>query len=120
MKNIGSLLLVYSPRYVDHVMPRVSILNLGFRASAASFTICAPVWRPMLPLLKERVNLNPLSQTCPPQASLNSATALSLPGSYHFPRAAYPSRPHAIGPLPSRPLPRTPSPLHARRSRRQA
>src|SRR5438552_17959340 len=106
MKNIGSLLLVYSPRCVEHVMARVSILNLGLRASAASFTICAPVWRPMLPLLTERVNLNPLSQTCPPQASLNSATALPLLGSYPFPRGAYPSRPNGIGPLPSRPLPR--------------
>src|SRR5207247_10882201 len=106
MTNVCFLLWVYSPRCADDVLPRVSILNLGFRASAASLTICAPVWRPMLPLLKERVNLNPLSQTCPPQASLNSATALSLLGSYHFPRGAYPSRPNGIGPLPSRPLPR--------------
>src|SRR2546430_17326312 len=98
MKNIGSLLLVYSPRYVDHVMPRVSILNLGFRASAASFTTCAPDWRPMLPLLKERGNLSPLSQNCPPQACLDSATAWSLLGSYHLPRAACPSNPDRIAP----------------------
>src|SRR5437016_13323508 len=106
MKNIGSLLLVYSPRYVDHVIPRVSILNLGFRASAASLTICAPVWRPMLPLLEERVNLNALSQRCPPQASLNSATALSLLVSYHFPRGAFSGMVDWVGPLPSRPRPR--------------
>src|SRR2546428_13167920 len=103
MKNMGSLLLAYRPRYVDHVMPRMSILNLGFSDSAASLTICAPVWRPVFPLLKERVNLKPLFQTCPPQASLNSAVALSLLGSYHFPRGLYPNRPKGIGPLPSRP-----------------
>src|SRR5437667_7686250 len=116
MKNMGSLLLVYRPRYVDHVIPRVSILNLGLRASVASLSICDPVWREMFPLLKERVNLNPLSQTCPPQPPLNSPFALPLPGSYHFQRGESPTIPKGTGPFPGRPFRRNAGPMKPCRS----
>ncbi len=60
----------------------MSTLNFGLRDSTASLTTWAPIWRAVFPVLKVSVNLKPVLQTLPPQASLNSAAALFLSNVY--------------------------------------
>ena len=84
---------------------RNSIWNLGLSAPTVSLTIWAPVWRAVFPAVYGIVNLKPVSQSFPPIASLNSATAFSRLVVYTGTAGSNPRRPWTIGPWGRTPLP---------------